>query len=98
MNKTTETTSSRLFLFGLPKMAPLFCRYCRDMFVIILTIIIFLCVFVTAAFTRIETVFIVLVVIAASVVWTLIVSRKPPAAGEGSGTLLQEDEKKGGTK
>ena len=41
MNKTTETTSSRLFLFGLPKMAPLFCRYCRDMFVIILTIIIF---------------------------------------------------------
>ena len=41
MNKTTETTSSRLFLFGLPKMAPLFRRYRRDMFVIILTIIIF---------------------------------------------------------
>ena len=63
----------------------------------VLTLIIFLCVFVTAAFTRIETVFIVLVVIAASVVWTLIVSRKPPAEGEGSGTL-QGDEKKGGTK
>lgn len=58
----------------------------------VLTLIIFLCVFVTAAFTRIETVFIVLVVIAASVVWTLIVSRKPPAAG----TDLQGEEKKGG--
>ena len=60
----------------------------------VLTLIIFLCVFVTAAFTRIETVIIVLAVIAASVIWTLIVSRKPPAAG----TDLQGDEKKGGAK
>ena len=60
----------------------------------VLTLIIFLCVFVTAAFTRIETVIIVLAVIAASVIWTLIVSRKPPAAG----TNLQREEKKGGAK
>lgn len=60
----------------------------------VLTLIIFLCVFVTAAFTRIETVIIVLAVIAASVIWTLIVSRKPPAAG----TNLQGEEKKGGAK
>lgn len=72
----------------------------------VLTIIIFFCVFVTAAFTRIETVFIVLVVIAASVVWTLIVSKKDPAAvghapgKEESGIkdAAQNNDKKGGAK
>lgn len=42
----------------------------------LLSLVIFLCVFVTAAFTRIETVYIVLAVILLSVIWTIVKSGK----------------------
>lgn len=42
----------------------------------VLTIVIFICVFVTAAFTRIQTVYIVLAVLLLSVIWTLLFSKK----------------------
>ncbi len=44
----------------------------------VLTAITFICVFAVAAFTRIETVFIVLAVIAAGVIYTLVKNRKIP--------------------
>ena len=59
----------------------------------LLTIAIFVCVFVVAAFTRIETVYIVLAVLFLSVVYTLIKgNRKPP---EETGGLSEKT--KGGT-
>ena len=51
-------------------------NFIRQTVIDVLTIVIFVCVFAAAAFTRIETVFIVLAVIICSVVYTLIASRK----------------------
>lgn len=70
--------------------------FIRKTVVDVLTFIIFLCVFLTAAFTRIETVYIVLAVILCSVIWTLITSGKkskqPDAAAQAAEgeKLMQE--------
>lgn len=53
----------------------------------LLSLVIFLGVFITAAFTRFETVFIVLIIIALSVIWTIITSGKKK--------LKTEDKKEG---
>lgn len=55
--------------------------FIRKTVVDLLTIIIFLGVFITAAFTRFETVYIILIIILASVIWTIITSgKKMPAS------------------
>lgn len=59
----------------------------------LLTLIIFVCVFVTAAFTRVETVYIVLSVLLLSVVWTILMSarQKDTDALQQKSTHVEED-------